>query len=298
MNFTKLRYIAAVDREASITAAAQRLNISQSAVTKAVADVESDLGLALFDRRAGGVTATPAGRVFIDRAARILSDIDQLGADMRAGRRTRDLLLRVAVMPPSVEGLMNRAVVSLLSAHPDMRIHMRGASLDAGVTLLRQGDVDAVVGPRAVLDPEPGFATMALPVMKAHLYARQGHPLTGRVDLSPADIAAYPIIVPDIQGPLAAPLLGVLELLGGNPLRRVNVIEVFPIAARVIERTDSIGVVLRNFAQARVFRDRFDLLDFPLGAPVAMAVARRKDPQISLALRRFEAEMAVNPPTA
>lgn len=298
MNFTKLKYIAAVDREASITAAARWLNISQSAVTKAVADIEAELGFALFDRRAAGVTATPAGREFIDRAARILADIDQLGADMRTGRQTRDLLLRVAVMPPSVEGMMNRAVVSLLSAHPEMRIHMRGETLPAGVTLLRQGDVDAVVGPSAVLETEAGFETTALPAMAAHLYVRRGHPLTGRDDLSPADIAAYPIIVPDIQGPLAAPLLAVLELLGGNPLRRVNVIEIFAIAARVIERTDAIGVVLRNFAQAHTFRDRFDLLDFALGEPVGMAVAHRKGPQISLALRRFVAEMAVNPPTA
>lgn len=298
MNFTKLKYVAAVDREASITAAARRLNISQSAVTKAVADIEAELGFSLFDRRANGVSTTLAGREFVDRAARILSDVEQLGSDMRNGRSTRDRLLRVAVMPPSLEGLMNRAIVSLLSGNAEMRLHMRGASLERGVTLLRQGDVDVAVGPAAVLEPEPGFACTALPVMAAHLYSRKGHPLTGRVDLSPADIARYPIIVPDIQGPLATPLLDILELLGGNPLRRVNVIEVFPIAAQLVEQTDAIGVVLRNFARARAFRNRFDLLDFPLGDPVEMAVARRKDPQISLSVRRFETAMAAFPPTA
>ena len=59
MNPSKLRYIVAVDREGSISAAAKGLRITQSAVTKAVAEVESDLGFALFDRQAILTTRFP-----------------------------------------------------------------------------------------------------------------------------------------------------------------------------------------------------------------------------------------------
>ena len=52
---TKLRQIVAIDRAGSLSAASQVLNISQSTLTKAVADVEQDLGLAIFHRTARGV---------------------------------------------------------------------------------------------------------------------------------------------------------------------------------------------------------------------------------------------------
>ena len=297
MNFKKLKYVVAVDRAGSVSAAAKRLNISQSAVTKAVADIEGDLGFAVFDRRAHGVTTTLAGRDFADRAARILSDVDRLGSDMREGRRTKDLLLRVAVAPASLEGLLNRSVESLLVEWPDIRLHMRGGPLETGVTLLRQGDVDALVGPKSALETEPGFVCSELPPMRPFLYGRHEHPLQGATRLSPQDIAAYPIIVPDIQGPLVTPVLNVLEFLGGNPLGRLNVIETYTIAARVVERSDAVGVVLGNFAESRGFKSRFSILDFDMGGALPMAVARQKTQRMGRALKRFLDQLEKYPPT-
>jgi DNA-binding transcriptional LysR family regulator len=297
MNFTKLSYVVAVDREGSISAAAKRLNISQSAVTKAVGDIEADLGFAIFHRRARGVSPTPEGREFVDRVARILSDVGQLETDMRAGHRARNLLLRVAVAPSSLEGLMNRSVVELLLRNPKLRLHMRGTNLEAGMLLLRQGDIDALVGPQKTLGSEPGFTCSPLPPMHPFLYARIDHPLVDRKDLGATDIADFPIVAPDIQGPLVSPLLDVLDLLGGEPMRRLHIIETYPTAARYIEQSDAIGVVLKNFAQSREFSARFSLLDFKMGGALPMAVAWRKGRQITKPLRRFLDALSSNPPT-
>ena len=130
MNLTKLKYVVAVDREGSISAAAKAMHVTQSAVTKAVADVEDDLGFTLFDRRARGVVATAAGRDFIDRAARIVSDMDQLVDDARTGRDSRDRVLRIGIAPPSLEGLMNRAVSMMTSS---MRISKTSTTTSAPV---------------------------------------------------------------------------------------------------------------------------------------------------------------------
>jgi DNA-binding transcriptional LysR family regulator len=297
MNFTKLRYIVAVDREGSISAAAKRLNISQSAVTKAVGDIEGDLGFAIFHRRAHGVSATPEGREFVDRVARILSDVGQLESDMREGHRARDLLLRIAVTPSSLEGLMNRSVVALLLKNPKLRLHMRGTNLENGIHLLRQGDIDALIGPQKALAAEPGFTCSQMPPLHPFLYARKDHPLIGRRKLAASDIAAFPIVAPDIQGPLVSPLLEVLDLLGGDPLRRLHIIETYPIAARLIEQSDAIGVVLKNFASSSEFASRFSLLDFDMGGALSMAVAWHKARQVSLPLQRFLDALSDNPPT-
>ncbi len=183
MNFNKLRYVAAVDRAASITAAAQVLNISQSAVTKAVADIEAELGFAIFERRSHGVTTTGAGRDFINRAARILSDIDHLADDMRDNRRTTEMLLRVAITPASLEALMNRATVALLGAHPQMRLHMRGVSLERGAQLLRQGPTfqAALDRMRTVSDHRAGY-----PGPAGHAFARRAWPSRRQSNAPPA----------------------------------------------------------------------------------------------------------------
>ncbi len=296
MNFNKLRYVAAVDRAASITAAAQVLNISQSAVTKAVADIEAKLGFTIFERRSHGVTTTAAGRDFINRAARILSDIDHLADDMRDNRRTTEMLLRVAITPASLEALMNRATVALLGAHPQMRLHMRGVSLERGAQLLRQGDAEAVIGPRKAFDTEANLNFTELPDMNVRLYARKGHPLAGRPQLSAADIAQFPIIAPDIQGPLVTPLLDVLGLLGGNPMRRLHIIETYPIAARLVAESEAIGVVLKNFTQTQGFTARFETLDFSMGPPIPFVVASRRENRENQALARFCRAVRNHPP--
>ena len=113
-NSTKLRQVVGVDRAGSFSGASKVLNISQSTLTKAVADVEVVLGFTLFVRTAKGVSATPEGREFLNRAARIVSDFEMLIDDARANRDSSDQKLRVGVSPATLEGLFNRPVARLL----------------------------------------------------------------------------------------------------------------------------------------------------------------------------------------
>lgn len=297
MNFTKLKYVVAVDRAQSVSVAAKTLNISQSAVTKAVADIETELGLTLFDRRARGVDTTPDGRAFIDRAARILSDVETLGADMTAARQKREALLRVAVTPASLEGLMNRAVLDVIASDPDLRLHLFAMPLDVSLQQLRQGDVDAVVGPRRVLDEDPRTVCTPLPDLKPLLYVRKGHPLTARAGLSVDDITRYPIVAPDTQNPIVPPLLEVLASLGGDPMRRLHIIGSYQIASRLVETGDAIGIVQDNFARTQGFNRRFVALNFKLGTPIPMAVAVQKSLRNTAVMRRLVSALIRFPPT-
>ena len=110
MNATKLKAVVAVDAHESITAAAKSLQVTQSTVSRSLADIEREIGYALLDRRARDVVATERGRAFINRAARIISDLDQLKDDARQSRETGETLIRVGVSPASMQGLINKAV--------------------------------------------------------------------------------------------------------------------------------------------------------------------------------------------
>lgn len=297
MNLNKFRYVVAVDREGSISGAAKVLHITQSAVTKAVADVEAELGLSIFDRRARGVETTAMGREFVDRAARILSDMDQLVVDAKTGRDSRDRVLRIGVAPPSLEGLMNRAVRHLVLNHADVRVQLRATPFEAGMQLLRQGDLDTLIGPAGPAATQAGLVNEPLPPLRAHMFARKGHPLTGRA-IDAAELAVYPIITPDLSGPHALPVMGVLDHLEGDPYRGLHMLENFPMASGIIERSDAVGTVVDAYVQSQAFKSRFEVLDFDMGAPVPMALVYRAEMQPSRAMGWLRAAVKQHPPTS
>ena len=296
MNLTKLKYVVAVDRDGSISAAAKAMHVTQSAVTKAVADVEVDLGFALFDRRARGVVATAAGRGFIDRAARILSDMDQLVDDARTGRDSRDRVLRIGIAPPSLEGLMNRAIRHLVLNHVEVRVQLRGVPFEAGLQLLRQGDLDTLIAPLNASAVQSGFVSETLPPLHAHLFARKGHPLSGR-RLTAAEVARFPIITPDLSGPIVEPIRQILDLLEEDAIRGLHVIENFPTASGIIERSDAVGTVTESYVQSQAFRSRFEVLGYDMGEPLPMAMVYRSEAQPSRAMGWLRAALEHHPPT-
>lgn len=295
MNFNKLRYVVAVDREGSILGAAKILHITQSAVTKAVADVESELGVSIFDRHSRGIVTTAAGREFVARAARILADMNQLEVDTKTGRDSRERVLRIGIAPPSLEGLMNRAVRHLVLNHKDVRVQLRGTPFEAGMQLLRQGDLDTLIGPSG---PVTGAGLVGEPIapLKAHMFARKGHPLSRR-PLCAAELAGYPIITPDLSGPTVVPILGILDHLDGDPIRGLHMLENFPMASGIIERSDAVGTVVDAYIQSQAFKSRFEVLDFDMGDPVPMALVYRTELQPSRAMGWLRAALTMYPPT-
>src|SRR5246500_5828781 len=89
MNFPvelrQLRYFVAVAEELHFGRAAARLHMSQSPLSRAIRELERDLGLVLFVRTTRRVELTPAGSLLLERSRRALAGIDGAGADARRG---------------------------------------------------------------------------------------------------------------------------------------------------------------------------------------------------------------------
>ena len=89
MNITALQTFLAIVDTGSLVRASQVLHVTQSTVTRSVAGLEREIGHPLFERGARGATATPEGREFLERAGRIVADLDMLAADARSGATAR-----------------------------------------------------------------------------------------------------------------------------------------------------------------------------------------------------------------
>lgn len=97
MNFTQLRcFIKAVDNS-SFTIAAERLNFSQSAVSKNIKDLENSLGVTLINRAHHRISLTNAGRYFYRVARNVVDDMDYTVAYLRSNKNDAQTLVRLGV---------------------------------------------------------------------------------------------------------------------------------------------------------------------------------------------------------
>ncbi|MCB2112505.1 MAG: LysR family transcriptional regulator [Parvularculaceae bacterium] len=298
MNAAKLKHVVIVDRCGSISAAARTLGLTQSTVSRSLADIERETGYAIFDRRARDVIATDRGRAFLSRAARIISDLEQLAEDSRLNRLQEETLIRVGVCPASMQGLVNKAVMELIQSRPDLRLHLEATTVNGGVRALRRGDIDVLVGPEVAMKSPEDFAFERLGALKTYLFARRTHPLAARSSLKKNDIAAYPLIAPDKLSWHADKLRALYAEFGGDAARRMHVIEYFPLIADIVAESDAIGVVSAEYSQTKTFKQRFELLDFDFFEPLTVGFAVRKRWLPTAAMRVFQSALKEFPPAA
>ena len=106
MAFTirQLQYFVAVAEQGTVSRAAQNLSISQSSVTEAIKELESDLGVALFERHPRGLTITHKGHQFLRHATKILADVS-------------DARRAFFGDPPATTGRLQLGVTSLVAGY-------------------------------------------------------------------------------------------------------------------------------------------------------------------------------------
>ncbi|MCP2324507.1 DNA-binding transcriptional LysR family regulator [Hamadaea flava] len=134
-----------VARLKSITAAAQSLRYTQSAVSRQIAALEAELGVRVFDRLPRGVELTAEGREFQPYAEAVL---DRLAAARRGLDDLRGLgsgRLRVGAFPTAVAALVPRALAGFRTAYPNVRLSLVEGLTPRLLDRLAAGDADVAV---------------------------------------------------------------------------------------------------------------------------------------------------------
>jgi DNA-binding transcriptional LysR family regulator len=129
-----LRYFVAVAEELHFGRAAERLHMSQSPLSRAIRELERDLGLVLFVRTTRRVELTPAGSALLERARRALAEIDAAVEDARRAAEPEGGLLGVGYTP-FTRLQATRIAQEVQSEHPELQIRLEE---DVTPELLRQ----------------------------------------------------------------------------------------------------------------------------------------------------------------
>ena len=187
----QLEYAVAVARSESVTLAAERLHVSQPALSVALAQLEAHLGKPLFLRRPGGpMRPTGFGRAFLDRAEAILADITGLTA---GGTTAAPVTLACFedLAPLILAPLLARARKDC----PDIRITPLVAGFETLSDHLARGRADLAITYDLGLDA--GFARQDIARLSPHAVLAADHALATRTSLSLSDLAAHPLILAD-----------------------------------------------------------------------------------------------------
>jgi DNA-binding transcriptional LysR family regulator len=142
MNLQQLRYVVATAEHRTMTDAARSLYIAQPALSRAIRDLERELGMTLFARSGRGVVVTAQGRRVVELARQALgavSEIEGLAGQSQLGGRE----LRIASTPTLESGLAKLLLPAYTAEHEDVRVRVvRCDGREGVVTALREQRAD------------------------------------------------------------------------------------------------------------------------------------------------------------
>lgn len=185
MDLRSLRYFVAVAEERHFGRAAARLHMTQPPLSRAIKQLETDLGATLLDRSPSGVTLTAAGTTLYDEARTLLAGADRARARVAAAAGPGTLTL--GTLADSSEPVGIRLAGEFRERHPGVRISVREAGLTDPTTGLRAGLVDVALT-RIPFDTT-GIRTQVLRSDPMGVVLRADDPLAGRDEVRREELA-------------------------------------------------------------------------------------------------------------
>jgi len=207
-------YVCAIGRYGSLSAAAQRLNVSQPALSNAVTKIESQLGHALFARKRGAAMAlTPQGRAFVQNAEALLADAARLEDASQTHPGTGQLVL--GCFEDLAPFVLAPALRQLRNALPDVEIRYEIQRFEGLVTGLIEGKTDLAI--TYDLGMDAGFTRQKLFDKCPNAMMSPEHPLSKHATLTLKELEPHPLILSK-EGLSAQYVLGLFQRQNLHPI--------------------------------------------------------------------------------
>jgi DNA-binding transcriptional LysR family regulator len=142
LNVGRLKVLREVAYGGSLSAAAEALSYTQSAISQQIATLESEAGIALLERHPRGVTLTAAGQTLVGHAEGILARLDAAEAALEAIAGLRGGELRLASFPTAGATLLPHAIAAFRASYPEVELTLTEGEPEEVVPRLRRGAID------------------------------------------------------------------------------------------------------------------------------------------------------------
>jgi len=191
LDIRKLATLREIALHGSFSAAARRLNYSQSAISQQVAQLEREVGTLLVERRGRRIRLTPAGQALADRAGPILRDLRQAEAELEAITGLRRGTLRLAAFASAAATVVPAAVARFRARYPGVTITMTIADSGAALAHVANGEADiAIINKSGTFPADRAVSVWGLLEDPMRVALPIGHRLAERRSLRLADLSA------------------------------------------------------------------------------------------------------------
>lgn len=192
----QLSYFVEAARSGSLLRAAERLHVSQPAITNGLRDLERNLGAKLLQRHRNGVELTGYGKVFIHHAINVLSEINAGVSHLQAVLKAERGQVTFGAPPIISSRLLPPALARFKRDHPFVAVIVNPANLDALMPSLRLAELDFVIAGVGAAEQMAGIQHEVLFQERLRLVARHDHPLAARRRVTAEDLHDYPWFIP------------------------------------------------------------------------------------------------------
>jgi DNA-binding transcriptional LysR family regulator len=197
MELRHLRCFVALAEELHFTRAAERLHIEQPPLSRAIKELEDDLGVVLFERNRRGTVLTEAGATFLQDVRRVFAVLKQAQENVQAVAAGLSGSLRIAVSDGAIDPRLSALLARCREEEPEIKIRLSEVPLADQLRGLRSGDFS--IGFAHTAEVGDGIVTEPLwhdPLVVA-VPAR--HPLLSHKAVPLHQLAIYPLVLCDPQ---------------------------------------------------------------------------------------------------
>jgi LysR family hydrogen peroxide-inducible transcriptional activator len=193
MTLTEFRYIVALSQEGNFSRAAERCSVSQPTLSVAIARLEDELGVQLFERGKGFVSPSAVGLRVVEQAQLALREADKVKQIALCGRDQLEGPLRLGVIHTIGPYLLPQLIHALKAVAPTMPLVIEENMTSNLDDMLRENAIDVAI--IALPFEVPGIVTRALYDEAFKVIVPRGHPWESKAFISPEEVAGDEVLL-------------------------------------------------------------------------------------------------------
>lgn len=266
----QFKAFAHVVREGSISSAARKLGVSQSAVTQHVSKLEAAVGARLFVRGRDGIVLTRAGQEFFELADRYVALETMIDEKLQGYAELNRGQLKIIANAPQPA---LRLIARYSARFPEVEVGLTLFDWTTAMNLLQSRQVDIAI----VTDPTHKEEWYRRKITDAHyvLYVRNDHPLAAQQAVSLAEVTREVVLLPE-QGSLTHRIVSKALKQRGLSLRRLVRTTSFPVMKEAILQGVGIGIFLDNSAMEEERLVELPIVELPEFYETCLVVPKHK----------------------
>jgi DNA-binding transcriptional LysR family regulator len=243
-----LRLLVTIDAYRNLTEVAEVTQVTLSAVSRSLSELEGDLGVKLFRRTAQCLVPTTAGDCLIRHAKGFLTVLHKARDELNTLSARTERKVHIGILPAASSALLPKALSLLKARSPGINVTINEGTRESVLFDLWQGRFDLVVGCLPAPDTQGSFIEKELLEEPVRLVTGRHHPLAGQTTLAWSDLRAYPWILPPPGSILRDPLERALE--AHDLSTATNYIETLSVqvASAYLQMSNFIGVMTGSSA--------------------------------------------------